>query len=76
MPCGLPVPARASEPLGRRSADSGRQRVAGLRFALRLVHRPDHVERALRVVLEFIAQDALAAVQRILQADQLALAGR
>src|ERR1019366_395555 len=43
----------------------------GFRFALRLGDRPDHVEGALRVVLEFIAQDSLAAVQRVREADEL-----
>src|SRR5450830_1038245 len=34
---------------------------------------PDHVERTLRVVFEFITQDSFTSVQRIFTADQLAL---
>jgi hypothetical protein len=34
----------------------------GLRLSLRFVNRPDHIERALRVILEFVAQDSLATV--------------
>src|SRR3990167_3675131 len=37
------------------------------------IHRADHVQRALGQVHEFVGQDALAAVQRVLQADELAL---
>src|ERR1700691_4148224 len=37
--------------------------------ALGLVDRTDHIQRSLRAVLELIAQDALAAVERVLQAD-------
>src|SRR5580692_468992 len=40
---------------------------------LRLADRPDHVQRALRIVLEFVAQDPLATVERLAQADELAL---
>src|SRR5664279_294148 len=43
----------------------------GLRLSLRFVNRPDHVERALREVLELIAQDPLAAIERVLEADEL-----
>src|SRR5271163_3150095 len=48
--------------------DCGR---AGFRFSLCLANRPDHVERALRVVFEFIAMNALTTVQRVLEADEL-----
>src|SRR5580700_1882645 len=49
----------------------------GLRLRFRLgllsfVDGPDHVERALRAVLEFIAQDALAAIKRVFETDGLA----
>src|ERR1035437_5282491 len=45
--------------------------LCGFRFCLRFANRPDHVKRAFRVVFEFIAQDSLTAVQRILEADEL-----
>src|ERR1019366_4734044 len=45
----------------------------GFLLALGFVNRADHVERALRIVLELIVQDALAAVQRVLEADELSL---
>src|SRR6202041_307420 len=41
-----------------------------LGFSFRFVNRPDHIERALRVVFEFIAQDSFAAVERIFEAYQ------
>jgi hypothetical protein len=41
------------------------------RRPLRFINRPDHIERAFRIVFEFIAQDSLAAVQRVLEADEL-----
>src|ERR1017187_564256 len=47
-----------------------RSRRYGLRFSLRFADRANHVETALRVVLEFVVQDSLAAVQRILEADE------
>ena len=47
--------------------------LGGLRFFLGLVDRPDHVEGALGIVLELILQDALTAVDRVLQADVLSL---
>src|ERR1039458_8495786 len=47
-----------------------RSRRYGLRFSLRLTDRADHVETTLRVVLEFVVQDSLAAVQRVLEADE------
>src|SRR3989339_353833 len=40
---------------------------------LRFVNRPDHVERALRVVFGFIAQDSLTAAERVLEADERSL---
>ena len=40
------------------------------RFCRRFVDRADHVERALRVILEFIPQDALTAVQRVFETDE------
>src|ERR1039457_6732476 len=43
----------------------------GLRLPLRLVNRPDHVERAFRGVFELIAQYSLAAIKRVLEADEL-----
>src|SRR5664279_670005 len=43
-----------------------------LRLDLRLVDRPDHVERALRHVVELVMKDPLASVERVLQADELA----
>ncbi len=49
------------------------RRLGGLRFFLRLVDRPDHVKGALWIVFELIVQDALAAVERVLQADILSL---
>ncbi len=47
--------------------------LGGLRFILGLVDRPDHVKGALGIVLELILQDALTAVDRVLQADVLSL---
>ena len=46
---------------------------AGLGFFLSLVDRSDHVKSALWKVLEFVIQDALAAVERVLQTDILSL---
>src|ERR1700733_4265548 len=43
----------------------------GFSFSLRFVNRPNHVERAFRIVFEFIAQDALTSIQRVLEADEL-----
>src|ERR1700733_5742385 len=45
----------------------------GLCGRLRLADGADHVQRTFRIVLEFIAQNAFAAVERILAAHQLAL---
>src|ERR1700722_6284450 len=42
-------------------------------LALRLIDAADHVQCALRVVLEFVPQNALTAIERILTAHQLAL---
>src|SRR5579862_3851777 len=56
----------------RRSGNGFDQGLGGrLRFSLRFLNRPDHVKRGLREVLVFVAKDPLAAVQRILEADQL-----
>jgi len=38
---------------------------------LSFANRPNHVERALGVVLEFVVQDSLTTVQRVLEADEL-----
>src|SRR5580658_6733522 len=38
---------------------------------LGLANGSDHVERTFRIVLEFVAQDALTAIQRVLEADEL-----
>src|SRR5664280_1637419 len=46
---------------------------AGFGFSLRFVNRPDHVERALWVVFEFIAQDSFAAVERVFKTDEFSL---
>src|ERR1039457_6806554 len=46
-----------------------RRGLAGFGFILGFVNRPDHVERAFRVVLEFIAQDPLAAIERGFEAE-------
>ena len=47
----------------------------GFWFSLRFADRADHVETALRVVLEFVVQDAFAAVQRVFQADEFVNGG-
>src|SRR5579872_4986858 len=39
--------------------------LVGFGSCFRFVNRPDHVERALRVVFEFIAQDSFAAIERV-----------
>src|SRR5512135_1670928 len=44
-----------------------------IHFQPRLVDRADHVQRTLRHVLELVAQDALAAVERIIETDEFAL---
>src|ERR1700722_3154443 len=44
-----------------------------LRLGLRFVNCSDHVECALRIVFEFIAEDALTTVQRVLETDELSL---
>ncbi len=49
------------------------RRLGGLGFFHGLVDRPDHVKGALGIILELIAQDTLAAVNRVLQADVLSL---
>src|SRR5450631_71242 len=43
----------------------------GVRLPFRFVNRPDHVERAFRGVFELIAEDSFAAVERVLEADEL-----
>ena len=48
-------------------------RPGGLRLLDGLVDRADHVEGALGIILELILQDALTAVDRVLQADVLPL---
>ncbi len=45
----------------------------GLACALRLTDRADHVERALRIILELVSQDALAAIESVLETDESAL---
>src|SRR5580704_13219603 len=45
----------------------------GLGGRLRLADGADHIKSTFRIVLEFIAQNALAAIERILAAHQLAL---
>src|SRR5271166_1370252 len=47
--------------------------LGGLRFFLGLVDRTNHVKGALGIVLELIVQNALTAVERVLQADVLSL---
>src|ERR1035441_10329440 len=47
--------------------------LAGFGFSFRFVNRPDHVERAFRVVFEFIAQDAFAAIERVFETDHFSL---
>src|ERR1035438_7183682 len=47
--------------------------LAGCGFSLRFVNRPDHVERALWVVFEFIVQDSFAAIERVLETDEFSL---
>src|ERR1039458_179037 len=47
--------------------------LAGFGFSFRFVNRPYHVQRAFRVVFEFIAQDAFAAIERVLEADEFSL---
>src|ERR1700734_3563926 len=49
-----------------------RQRSAcGASGTFGLIDRPDHIQRGFRTVLELIAQDALAAVERVFKADGL-----
>src|ERR1700752_1688949 len=52
-----------------RFMDIGGRRGPVLRFGLglRFVDLADHVKRALRIVLELVGEDALAAVQRVLK---------
>src|SRR6202142_2251264 len=45
----------------------------GLPLRLGLVDPPDHVERALGVVLEFVTQNALTSVERLFERNELAL---
>ena len=45
---------------------------AGFGFGFRLVNRSNHVQRTLRIVFEFIVQDSLAAIQCLLETDELA----
>ena len=47
--------------------------LGGIRFLLGLTDRPDHVEGTLGIVRELIIQDALTAVERVVQADVLSL---
>ena len=56
--------------LGFFSSGCGRARFC---FSLGFRDRSNHVERAFRIVLEFVAQDSLAAVQCVLQANKLAV---
>src|ERR1039458_9083409 len=46
-----------------------RQR-CGFGFLLGLGNRPDHIEGAFRIVFEFIAQDSLAAIERVFETDE------
>src|ERR1017187_10092254 len=47
--------------------------LAGCGFSLSFVNCPDHVERALWVVFEFIVQDSLAAIERVFETDEFSL---
>src|ERR1017187_5737288 len=47
--------------------------LAGFAFSFRFVNRPYHVERPFRVVFQFIAQDAFAAIERVFEADEFSL---
>src|ERR1700690_1444792 len=47
-----------------------------LSLRLGLVDAPDHVERALGVILEFVTQNALASVERLFERNELALESR
>src|ERR1022692_1745906 len=47
--------------------------LAGCGFSLRFVNCPDHVERALWVVFEFIVQDSLASIERVFETDEFSL---
>ncbi len=55
-----------------RSLNSGSAVKPVYAFGLCLANCADHVERAFRIILEFIVQDALAAIERVIEADELA----
>src|ERR1035438_7371172 len=48
-------------------------RLTGFGLFLRFVNCPDHIQRAFRIIFEFIAQDSLAAIERIFEADEFSL---
>src|SRR5664280_608789 len=59
--------------IGRGPGRSGRRcgRCLRIRLDFRFADRPDHIERALRHAVELVVQDALAAIECVLQTDHL-----
>ena len=59
--------------LGFRARIGWTRRLGGFCLFLGLVNRSDHVKGAFGIILELILQDALTAVDRVLEADVLSL---